>query len=253
MISPEVSSFGFPLGEIGETLAISEELGTVASVVMWLKGAVANSAYNLLCETLSLRLDGDYRWTPPSRLSPGEARLASRDSRLTWMHARCLKAVADDIERPPHAVEYILDYRMGPPGLKFFRCICAFKEGGRWMVVPCLKPPVPLAFEEGAPSGLRQSPASFAALLAYREPWSSGWVVVDSTTVDSNYAIAHAITWADFQLELTSGSLTPEIVRGIRTGLQHSALRITTAAAPPLERRLLTPARDILLWLRGIN
>jgi hypothetical protein len=161
MISPEVSSFGFPLGEIGETLAISEELGTVASVVMWLKGAVANSAYNLLCETLSLRLDGDYRWTPPSRLSPGEARLASRDSRLTWMHARCLKAVADDIERPPHAVEYILDYRMGPPGLKFFRCICAFKEGGRWMVVPCLKPPVPLAFEEGAPSGLRQSPASY--------------------------------------------------------------------------------------------
>src|SRR2546426_408748 len=62
ILEPEISVLGFPLGEVAETLTVSEELGGLVNAVMWLKGPIANAAYNLLRTNTGLRLRGDYRW-----------------------------------------------------------------------------------------------------------------------------------------------------------------------------------------------
>src|SRR5262249_50715463 len=123
LIEPKVDVLAFPLGETAGTLAVSEQLGGILNLRMWLKAGTPQAAFNVLQDTFAVRLVGDYRWTPLAQVTPGEARIESTGGSLSWRGSRCLKAVADDLLRPPHAVEYVLDYRMGPPGLKFFRTI----------------------------------------------------------------------------------------------------------------------------------
>src|SRR5207249_3096078 len=115
----------------------------------------------------------------PTRLTPGEARLEPVELPMEWRDARCLKAVADDLMRPPHALEYVLDYRMGPPGFKYFRCVCALKAGKKRLVLPALAQPRPLDIAEGIPEVMHALNASaLSMLLIYREPWSPAWTVV---------------------------------------------------------------------------
>jgi hypothetical protein len=251
VVTPEASLLGFPLGEVADTLAISEELGVLTHFVMWLKGPVANSAYNLLRENPGLKLDGDYRWTPPPRLTPGEARLEA-GGRVGWQDARCLKAVADDLIRPPHALEYVLDYRLGPPGLKYFRTVCAMKEGGGWEVLPALKRSIPLQLAAD-PDGLLAEVAnsSLVALLIYREPWSDAWTVVSAAATDGEGALSHAMTWADFQRELASSEIDGRIIAGICDSLRAAGLQTPDFAQANLARRLLPLARHLLRWLRS--
>jgi hypothetical protein len=120
LLEPKVELRSVPVGEVADTPAISEELGGLSNVVMWLSGRAANKAYNRLrVDPSGLRLVGDFRWTPPSRLTPGEARVEACEHTTDWTTARCIKAVADDLGRSPHALEYVLDYRLGPPGMKY--------------------------------------------------------------------------------------------------------------------------------------
>lgn len=253
LLQPEVSLLGFPLGEVAETLAISEELGGLSAVVMWLKGPVANAAYNLLRENHAIRLSGDYRWSPPARVTPGEARLEVTERRITWQAARSLKAVADDLIRPPHALEYLLDYRIGSPGIKYFRCICAAKEKNVWRVLPGLTEPKRLEVAEVLPEVRRKlSGTEMAALLIYREPWSKAWTIVDAAVINANDAYAHSITWADFQRELDGLEIDGAIVGGIRESLRNSGLDPSESAEPNLARSLLPLARDVTRWLRGL-
>src|SRR5207247_1027471 len=182
---PEISVLGFPLGEVAEALTVSEELGGLVNTVMWLKGPVANAAYNLLRTNTGLQLRGDYRWTPPAGITPGEALLEASDSAITWQRARCLKAVADDLFRPPHALEYVLDYRLGPPGIKYFRCVCVANDDKKWRVLPGLTEPKGLELAEALPEVRRTlAGAELATLLIYREPWSNGWTIVNGAVID---------------------------------------------------------------------
>src|SRR5205814_7447099 len=64
------------------------------------------SVYNLFRSNTAVAFSGDYRWTPPGRMTPGEARLEACERQIRSRDARCLKAVADDLNRPPHALEY---------------------------------------------------------------------------------------------------------------------------------------------------
>lgn len=252
MQEPLVSLLGFPLGEVAGTLAISEELGGLVNLAMWLKSPVANAAYNLLRENPGLSLSDDYRWTPPSRLTSGEARLKAVERRIGWREARCLRAVADDLLRPPHALEYILDYRMGPPSLKYFRCVCALKEGRGWQVLPALTLPMSLEVADALPGVLSNlKTAELAALLIYREPWSAAWTIVAGVPIHTEDALAHAITWADFQKELDGADINGTIIAGIRDALRASGLRPAELAKTNLIRSLLPVARDVLRWLRG--
>jgi hypothetical protein len=255
ILRPEVSLLGFPLGEVAETLAISEELGGLTNMAMWLKGPVANAAYNLLRENQSgLRLSGDYRWTPPARLTPGEAHLEPGELPIRWQDARCLKAVAEDLDRPAHALEHVLDYRMGQAGLKYFRCVCTLKRARNWQVLPGLARPRPLEVAEARPEVLSDlNGAELAALLIYREPWSRAWTIVAGAPISAEDAFAHAVTWADFQRELDGCEIDGKLIGGIRESLRASGLRPADPAEANLTRRLLPAARDVLRWLRGLG
>jgi hypothetical protein len=250
ILEPEVSVLGFPLSEVAETVAVSEQLGGLANFVMWLKGPIANAAYNLLRANPGLRLTGDYRWNPPARLTPGEAHLEPSQSVIKWQHARCLKAVADDLNRPPHALEYVLDYRMGPPGLKYFRSVCAMKLAQQWHVFAALTQPSPLDIAAVLPEA-RLNAQELSALLIYCEPWSRGWTIVDAVSIRANDALAHTITWADFRRELDDSELDAAIIAAIRHSFDATGLAPSDFGEPNLTRSLLPVARDILRWLRG--
>ena len=70
LIEPEVDALAFPLGEVAGTLVVSEELGGLLNVRMWLKAGTALAAFNVLRETSTLRVVGDYR-VRPSRSDAG--------------------------------------------------------------------------------------------------------------------------------------------------------------------------------------
>jgi hypothetical protein len=252
LLEPKVSLLEFPLGEVADTLSVSEELGGLVNLVMWLKSPIANSAFNDLRNGFSLLLSGDYRWSPGRRLTIGESQLKRSYSKLDWRNARCLKAVADDMDRPPHAMEYILDYRFGPPSLKFFRCICAVNHDGGWQVLPALTKPRPLYIASMLPDCMDGSDIPrLALLLVYREPWSSGWTIAKGVSIEPADVLAHAITWADFKQELDGIPNDGIIVRGIRNTLRESGLATPDFADANLNRRMLPLARDIQSWLRG--
>jgi hypothetical protein len=247
-----VGLLAFPLGEVARTIAISEELGGLTNLVMWLKGGVANATYNFLRASPGVRLSGDYRWTPPSQLTPGEAQIEARAGPIRWQDARCLKVVADDLIRPPHALEYVLDHRIGPPGLKYFRCVCARRRGKEWEALPALASPRQLEVAgvlTKALSGVKSD--ELVALLIYREPWSQAWTIAGAQRIDADGAVDHAITWADFQRELDGCDTDGTIVAGIRGSLRASGLHAADAAEPNLTRQLLPLARDVLRWMRG--
>ena len=250
LLAPEVSLLRFPFGEIAETLAVSEQLGGLTSFDMWLRGPVANAAYNVLREDRGLRLTGDYRWTPPARLTPGEATLAPSSATSGWQTMRCLKAVADDITRPAHALEFVLDYRMGPPGLKYFRVVCAAGRDDGWEVLPALAEPrrLDIATSEGGP---HVEVGGVSELLIYCEPWSRVWTIVATAPVTSEDVVAHAISWADFRRELDGAEIDAAMVTGIRESLRSSGLRPQGLGEPNLTRSLIPVARDILRWLHG--
>lgn len=252
LLDPKVSVRKIRYGEVAETIAISEELGGLTNVVMWLKGFVANAAYDVLRQNAGLRLAGDYRWTPPARLTPGEAHLEPVEKSVIWQGARCLKAVADDLDRPPHALEYVLDYRLGPPGLKYFRAVCAFGGGREWRVLPGLGQSRPLAVEHTLPQVRSALQAGkLVTLLIYREPWSAAWTIVGAEAIDTDEALTHAITWADFQRELDGSDTDWTIIAGVRESFHASGLRAAELREPKLIRSLLPVTRDVLRWLRG--
>ena len=249
-LKPEISLLGFPLAEVAETVAISEQLGCFVNVTMWLKGPTANTAYNLLRQNPALRLTGDYRWTPSARLTLGESQIESIGEVTTWQHARCLKAVADDIIRPPHALEYVLDYRIGPSSMKYFRCVCAMKNSEKWQVLPGLSKSRTLEVAAVSPEVKFEKGEKLYTLLIYCEPWSRAWTIAEAVPINAEQALAHAITWADFQRELSGLGVEPTIVAGSQQAMRAAGLSPAEFGHIDLTRYLLPIPRDVLLSLR---
>lgn len=253
LFPPKVRVHSFPLGEVADTIAICEELGSLLSFVMWLKGPVANAAYNLVRAHHAIQLSGDYRWSPTARLTPGESLLASSDQVVTWREARCLKAVADDVDRPPHALEYAYDDSFGWPGLKFFRCVAAFRQERNWQIVPAFSQAARLDVASVIPGALSSvNAADVAALLIFREPWSSSWTVAAGYPIDREDAFSHAVSWSDYQYELLGSELRASVISGIRENLGVSGFLVSEPRQPNLKRSLTPVARTLQQWLRGL-
>jgi hypothetical protein len=217
---------------------------------MWLKARAAGVTFDLLRNGPSARLEGDYRWTPLARLTPGEAHAEGVDEAISWQHARCLKSVADDLSRPPHALEYVLDYRLGPAGLKFFRSVAARKSGARWEAIPALGDAASFEAVAGAPP-VKSLKDGLFLILTYSEPWSPVWTIVDAVPLQPDEVFAHAITWADFQRELAGLEVDFAIVGGIRDVLRRSDVRVSGTGEPRMARTLLPVARAVIRSLRG--
>ena len=256
LLRPKVTVREFPLQEVAQTVCFSEELGGAVDVVLWLKVPRANAAYNMLIDSEDgLRLTGDYRWTPLGRLTPGESHIESAREIKRWQDARCLRAVADDLGRPPHALEYASDYRLGPPGLKFWRTVAAQRRESRWHPLPAL-----MSAETG--EVLRELPGAgsrameentLALLLVYREPWSSTWTIVKVSHLDERGALVHLLEWADYQRELLGLELDREILRGLRRSLQTLGIDAPEFPDADVSRRLNSLALGIHRQLRGVR
>jgi len=249
-----VSALGFPLGKIADTLTISEELGSLAYLCMWLNSPIAQAAYRRVRRFSTLTLSGDYRWSSPSRLTTGVASIEPGPVRIGWQHMRCLKAVAEDLIRPPHALEFVLDYRIGPPGLKFFRCVCAIREGAKWQVLPALADTRPLAVLGSLPDCVATvQGAELAALLIYCEPWSRTWMIADALEIQPDDAFAHALSWADFQRELSELSFDNAVIEGVGQRFRELGMHVVRAEDANLTRSLLPFARALIRELRRLE
>ena len=253
LAEPKIGVLGFPLGEVADTIGISEELGGVVNVVMWLKSPMANAAHEILKAQGSVTLDGDYRWTPTARVAVGGAAVNAAPP-VTWRAARCIKAVADDLGRPPHALEYVLDYRMGAPGIKFFRSVCVTKRGNALTVFPAFAEPTSLDFSGSKPAAVRtMAEGDASSLLVYCEPGSTAWTVVDSVPISREDAFSHVVAWADYQLELSGGKIDGEGVADLRKSWATAGFALSSGYANfNTEHRLLPVAHSVIRELRRI-
>ena len=244
-------------GPVEHLPALSESLGAVVDLTLWTSAAAANRAHVLLSASPTpVALSGSYRWFAPSRVTPGEAEVEAAESATHWRKSRFLKATADDVSRPPHALEYILDYRLGEPGLKVFRVLCVRVEDGEISILPGLDAPGRLMrFAQPTDRRLAKlGDGDVAFVLAYVEPWSSEWVVVEVEATDPAGCFNHLVTWADFQAELRDKpALALPDLNALRAALLGAGLDPPQAheVVPALPRRALKRrARALVRWLR---
>jgi hypothetical protein len=244
-------------GPVEHLPVLAEALGGVVDLTLWTSAAAANRAHVLLSSsTTPIALSGTYRWFAPSRLTPGEATVNAVDCQADWQSARFLKATADDASRAPHALEYVLDYRLGRPGLKVFRSLVVRAHEGGFEVLPGIDAPArPLALAGQVDARLMGlSDGEVASVFAYVEPWSREWVVIDARRTDAAGCLAHVVTWADFQAELRDRpALGPSDLSALCAGLVRARLdpppvHEVLAQVPP--RTLARPARSLVRWLR---
>ena len=236
---------------------VCEELGGMLDLTLWLAGQTASGVHDAFVQSDaggSVRLEGDYQWTPPARLTTGEASPGDPHDPIGWPDARCLKATSDDLDRPPHALEYALDLHLGPPGLKCFRTVCARLSNGSPRVLPGLRShrAQEISLSENLRSKSRGT--GLAKYLVYREPWSDEWIAVDSRPLEDNEALAHSIEWLDFRRELEGrGNLENAEHQRLQQELHAIGVRSSFPRRLQLTRRLLEPARQVIGSLRGHN
>jgi hypothetical protein len=243
-------------GPVEHLPALSEALGSVLDLTLWTSAVAANRAHVILSSTVSpISVSGTYRWFAPSRLTPGEASVDAVEYDRTWATARFLKATADDVSRAPHALEYVLDYRLGGPGLKAFRTLAVQSVGGGFLILPGVDAParsILFRGDEALLANLKEGET--AIVFAYLEPWSSEWVVIDVEPTDAAGCLTHLITWADFKAELEGrpalAAADLSIMRGalLAAGLQPPEAFEVVGEVPP--RELARPARGLTRWLR---
>jgi hypothetical protein len=140
---------------------------------------------------------------------------------------------------------------MGPPGLKFFRTICATRSNDVWHTLPCFSEQrqfnvSAIATEDGIP------PGDLLLLLMYREPWSNNWTIVRASAIQPSEVLAHALTWAHFRSELSGEAFDPATVAAARESLRPWGVKTTDIGNPDLDQHLLPAAKILLRNVRGI-
>lgn len=244
-------------GPVEHLPALSEELGAVVDLTLWTSATAANRAHVLLSASrTAISLSGAYRWFTPSRVTPGEARVEAVEGASTWQDARFLKATADDAARSPHALEYVLDYRLGPPSLKAFRVLAVRALQGGLTILPGLDSPARVTrFSQSSKSALwKLRDGDLALIFAYVEPWSSEWVAIDVVTIDDARCLQHTVAWLDFQAEVRDKpALVAADLTRLRAGLMSAGLNpppVQDVIAELLPRAMNPPARALIRWLR---
>lgn len=240
---------GRPIGEATQLLGVSEELACVTQAVFWHKTPQGNKAARATDDSPHLEFVGRYRWTPPSRFTPGSAEV-SPTKPATWATSACLASTADDFGRPPHALEYVLDFEFGEPGLKSFRSICGVPRKGGWLVLPGFSTGriFDIVFDPPADPESKQ----LYQLLVYREPWAATWHVVESRLIDDEGAFAHSLAWAQFRAALLEDRLSAPQVATMSDSLRAAGIRSNgdLSVPAPVTSKL---GSAVVRWLRGID
>lgn len=250
-----VKSHDYVLGDSGDALCISEQLGGLIRLTLWLNAVAARSALNTLNWHGCFRASGDYRWYAPGRVTTGESTITECRERIDWSSARCLTAVADDLFRPPHAHEYVIDFHLGAPGIKYFRSVCATRAVDGWRALPAFGQSTLLPIVHIAPAASEaMGDTALAKFLMYRQPWSEEWSVVNAIAATPEDIVGHSITWADFQLELGAAFRKSSLVAGVIEALRAAGVSGNRSgiSGAKTSRLLLPAARAVHRYLRGI-
>lgn len=248
---PRIRNRGNKLGNVAETIGLCEELGCVQTLVLWLNGENATRVCDILRHSRTVTLDGDYRWTPPSHLTPGTADVFPGSTSGHWSRSRVLSAVAEDFGRPAHPLEYVQDYRTGSRELRLFRVICAVWGGGSWRILPGSDSSREIrTMRTRAHCNVHFEEGHAYSLLVSRDPWSEDWELEDAIAATPSQVADHSIVWHDFQCELRGRALEPQIVQDVIHALRASQLAVDSLDSPDLLRVLLPLARSLIATLR---
>lgn len=246
-------------GPVERAPVMCEQLGMVAELTLWTSARSANRARTLLTRggATSISLKGGYRWFAPARVTPGDSTVEMAIPQQGWSGSRFLKAVAEDVGRPPHALEYVHDYRIGQPGLKVFRVMAGRPEGTTIEVFAAgavgsrivqLVPP-----EESEIRDVLDA-APLALIFAYREPWDQTWQVIDAKAATDTDCFDHLLSWADFRNEISGQPrITHPDVAALRLSLAKAGVTVEDdvgLGGASLNRLLLAPAARLLRWFR---
>jgi hypothetical protein len=245
-------------GPVETAPVLSEQLGGVAELTLWTDARAANHVRVLFARDnhATVRLAGRYRWFAPSRVTPGESSAEIVDGSAEWDSARCLKAVAEDVGRPPHPLEYVLDYRLGNPGLKVFRAFVGRQTDGAFEVLPASSQGsrrVRLAARTTEVEELLAD-GSPCLVFASREPWDETWQAIAARQTSNQGCFDHVVTWADFRAEvLGQPRLSYQDVEAIRAALTTAGMTVDRDAGlsgANLTRSLVAPAVSTVRWFR---
>lgn len=245
-------------GPVETAPTLCEQLGAVTELTLWTSARAANRVRVLLArnDRATVRLEGRYRWFAPSRVTPGESSAEAIDGSAGWDTARCLKAVAEDVGRPPHPLEYVLDYRLGKPGLKVFRVFAGRKSDSRFEVLSATSQG-PRRVEVTAQT--REVEATLATsspclVLASREPWDETWHLIDAEPTTDEGCFDHVVAWADFRAEVLGQSrLSHPDLEALRVALAEAGIEVDRKldlTGANLTRSLVAPAALLLRWFR---
>jgi hypothetical protein len=124
------------------------------------------------------------------------------------------------------------------------------KDSDKWQVLPGLSKSRTLEVSAVSPEVRFEKSEKLYTLLLYCEPWSCAWTIVEAVPINAEQALAHAITWADFQRELSGLGAEPKIVAGSQQAMRAAGLSPAEFGEIDLTRYLLPVARDVLLSLR---
>ena len=248
-------------GPVETAPTLCEQLGAVTELTLWTSARAANRVRVLLArnDRATVRLEGRYRWFAPSRVTPGESSAETVDGSPSWENARCLKAVAEDVGRPPHPLEYVLDYRLGKPGFKVFRVFAGRRDDSRFEVLP--------ATSQGSrrvevTTHTREIEATLATgspclVLASREPWDETWHVIAAEPITEEGCFAHIVAWSDFRAEVLGQSrLGHGDLAAIRAALAGASIEAESKldfTGANLTRSLVAPAASLIRWFRFRN
>jgi hypothetical protein len=227
-------------------------------VTLWGSARAANRLLRLWRRepTAVASLSEHYRWYPPARITPGEARIESMADGRAWDRIRCIKYTGDDVGRPPHAGAVHLDWLSDPPGFKAFRTFAIRRVAHGWSVLPGLADApkrVVVRVPETVASGSAQQ-----LVLAWAAPWTPHeWHVLDAIDASDDDILAHTIAWADHLRELRGAEvITGDEMRGLEECLRSHALAPSLDAAvqsAALRRDVSPAARTFAAWLRGVT
>jgi hypothetical protein len=153
-------------------------------------------------------------------------------------------------------LEYVLDYRLGRPGVKVFRTFAGRGSDGFFEVLPATtQSPRRLRLTSTVPNIEKTiAGARICLAFAYREPWDDEWHALDAMEIDEQSCFDHVLAWADFRAEIL-GQSRPSYrdIASIRAGLTSADVTVERdpdLATANLTRSLLAPAASLLRWFR---
>lgn len=219
------------------------ELLCVTDLRLWSSSGGGASGLNMI-ETLmedeiGVTLTGGYRWLPPNRILPGNARIEplKRTSNLEWAKMDFLKYSGEDVLSDPYPLEYRPLWTKSEPLFASVRVGGGLVIGDGSVIFPHamstdsskIQPKLASCSTDRARESLAHE--GLISCLLFKEPTDQGWTIWDSVEISPNELLFHLISWAELIDDLRADAIweeRAEIVEGCRNSLSFLGIETTS-------------------------